>query len=215
MKLKAATGLVATLLFLGPAVAKNKAPAPCIVYFAVVENDEVTVHLSVVGLNKPQSSWYEKHGNRDKFAGICYVAKASAAPTDAPLYAVVWGEHSASAPYTWTSQATEQVSGDVGGTVTDENGNTSTVTGTATTSVPVTKTDSGVANYHTADGWLASWDPRAKDGKGDFKPIAPLHSHTPTWWPGVAALSSASTSLLKDAMEQIREREKQRLVRVN
>lgn len=185
-------------------MAKNKERAPCVVYFAVVENDEVTVHLSMVGLNKAQSSWYEKHGDRDKFAGICYVAKASDAPAHALLYAVVWGEHSLSQPYTWTSESTRQVTG----TVTDDNGNR----GTVTMDVPVTRTDSGTVNYRTADGWLAVWDQKAKEGKGDFVPVAPLHSHTATWWPGVAALQSGSSSLLKDAMEQIREREKDRLV---
>ena len=92
MKLKTVAGLAAALLVSGVAAAKNKAPA-CVVYFAVVENDEATVHLSMVGFNKSQGSWYEKHGNRDKHAGICYVAKASDGPADAPLYAVVWGEH--------------------------------------------------------------------------------------------------------------------------
>jgi hypothetical protein len=103
-----------------------------------------TLHLSC-GPNKPQRSWYEKHGDRDKFAGICYVAKVSDAPADAPLYAVVWGEPLASRPYTCTYQTPEQVSGNVSGTVRDENGNTSTVEGTTTTSVPVQHTESGVS----------------------------------------------------------------------
>ncbi len=187
MKLKAMAGLAATFLLSGPAVAKQKEPAPCVVYFAVVENDEVTVRLSMVGLNKPQGSWYEKHGDRDKFAGICYVAKASDAPADAPLYAVVWGEHLMSRPYTFTYQTQEQVSG-----------------GEGTVSVP--HTNSGVSRYYVADGWLAVWDQKANEGKGTFVPIAPLHNHNRT------KFTSASTSLLKDAMEQIREREKQRLV---
>lgn len=167
MKIKAMAVLVPILVFSGLAMAKKKAPAPCVVYFAVVENDQTTVHLSMVGLNKAQSSWYEKHGNRDKYAGVCYVAKASDAPADAPLYAIVWGEHSVSEPYTWTSQTTEQVRG----TATDENGNRSTVT----MDVPVTKTDSGVVNYRTADGWLAVWDQKANNGKGNF---IPKHRYT-------------------------------------
>jgi len=204
MKLKTLIVMAATLLVVSTVLAKKE--PQCVVYFAVVENDETTVHLSMAGLNNAQKSWYEKHGNRDKYAGICYIAKASEAPASAPLYAVVWGEHSVSSPYTWTSQSTEQVTG----TVTDQNGNQSDVT----MNVPVTKTESGVANYRTADGWLAVWQPKARDGKGDFIPVAPLHSHTPTWWPGLAALSSASTSLLKDAMEQIGQREKERLIAV-
>jgi len=206
MKLKAMAGLAATLLLSGPSLAKKKEPAPCVVYFAVVENDEVTVRLSMVGLNKPQSSWYEKHGDQDKFAGICYVAKASDAPADAPLYAVVWGEHLASRPYTYTYQTQEQVSGNVSGTVTDRSGNTSTVEGTTTTNVPVQHTSSGVSRYYVADGWLAVWDQKTNEGKGTFVPIAPLHNHNRT------KFTSASTSLLRDAMEQIKEREKQRLV---
>jgi hypothetical protein len=206
MRIKITTAVAATLLLSSPLVAKKKEPAPCAVYFSVVETDELAVRLSMVGLNKPQHSWYEKHGDRDKFAGICYVAKASDAPADAPLYAVVWGEHLVSQPYTYTYQTQETVSGNVSGTVTDQSGNTSTVQGTTTTSVPVQHTSSGVSRYYVADGWLAVWDQKANEGKGLFVPIAPLHNHNRT------KFTSASTSLLKDAMEQIEERERSRLI---
>jgi hypothetical protein len=116
--------LAATLLVSGVATGKNKEPAPCVVYFAVVENDEVTVRLSMAGLNKPQRSWYDKHGDRDRFAGICYAPKVSDVPADAPLYAIVWGEHLVSEPYTWTSESTREVTG----TATDDSGNIGTVT---------------------------------------------------------------------------------------
>jgi len=206
MKPKLLTTLVAAALLASPAAAKHKEPASCAVYFSAVEKDEITVGLSMAGLNKPQSSWYEKHGDRDKLAGICY-AKVADAPAGAPLYLIVWGEHLASRPYTYTYQTTETVSGNVSGTVTDTEGNTSQVYGTTTTDVPVQHNVSGVSTFYVADGWLAVWDQAVKDGKGDFVPIAPLHNHNLT------KFTSASTSLLKDAMEQIQEREKERLVR--
>lgn len=215
MRYNAILGLAVALTVSAPALAKKKQPAPCVVYFAIAENDEVTVHLSMEGLNKSQSHWYEKHGDRDKYAGICYVPKVSEAPAAAPLYAVVWGEHRVSQPYVWTS--TQQTNGTVEGTATDQNGNPSTVQGTTTSSVPVT--ESGVDSYHVADGWLAIWDSTADSpsgkGKGNFVPVGPLHNHNGNYpWIRMTVgteLSSASTSLLKDALEQIREREKQRL----
>jgi hypothetical protein len=176
-------------------------PTSCAVYFVVVERDQMTVSLSLEGLNKPQRRWYEKHGNRGKFAGICY-RKVSDAPPDAPLYAIVWGEHLASQPYTWTSTSTEQASGTV--TLTDEYGGPAG-TGRVTMDVPVRRTHSGVESYYLADGWLAVWDSNAAGpggkGKGNFIPIGALHNHNRTDW------TSASTSLLKDALNQIRERE--------
>jgi hypothetical protein len=111
MKLRVMAGLAVALFLSGPVVAKEKEPAPCKVYFTVVENDEVTVHLAIPALNKPQSSWYEKYGDREEFAGICYVAKASDAPADAPGYAIVWGEHLASKPYTYSYQTQGRLTG--------------------------------------------------------------------------------------------------------
>lgn len=202
MKFKVVAGLAAMLLLTGPALAKKKEAAACSVYFLVVENDEITVQVPITWLNKPQASWYEKHGDRDKFAGICYVSKATDAPADAPLYAVVWGEHLMSRPYTYTYQTTQTVTGNVSGTVTDNQGNTAQVYGTTSTEVPVQHTQSGVSNYYVADGWLAVWDETAKDGKADFVPVAALRNHNLT------KFTSASASLLKDGMEQIQQRER-------
>lgn len=180
--------------------AKTKTPGACKVYFTAVENDEITVGLTMVGLNKPQASWYKKHGDRDKFSGICFVKSVSDAPASVPLYAVVWGEHLASRPYTYHYQTNEQVSG----TVTDSNGDTSTVQ----TNVPVEHTESGESRFYVADGWLATWDRTANAANGAYTPIAPLHNHNTT------KFTSASTSLLKDAMEQIAQREKGQLTSV-
>jgi len=207
MSIKAVTCVLATMLFGGLAAAKPKSPAPCVVYFSVAEHDEVTVGITMNWLNKPQSSWYGKHGDRDKLAGICYVAKSSDAPVGAPLYAVIWGEHLQSRPYTYTYQTTETQSGTVNGTVTDDEGNTAQVYGTTTTDVPIQHTVSGESSYYLADGWLAVWDGTAGGGKGDFVPVAPLHNHNMT------KFTSASTSLLKDAMEQIRNRESEHLTK--
>jgi PDZ domain-containing protein/PEGA domain-containing protein len=198
-------GCLATLLLAVGKIEANEQPAPCVVYFSVLENDEVTVHRSVLKMNEPQSSWYEKYGNRNKYAGICYVENGAQAPADEPLYAIVWGEHLVSEPYTYSYEATARVNGDVNATITDQNGNTSTVSGTTSTSVPVNHSNSGTKEYDVADGWLAVWNPQTSEGKGSFVPIAALHNHNRT------DLTSASTSLLKDAMEQISQREKERL----
>lgn len=205
------TGVIAaaTLLLASLAVAKPKPAGPCVVYFAAAEHDEITVGLTMQGLNKPQNSWYRKHGDRDKLAGICYVARVSDAPAGAPLYVVIWGEHLMSRPYTYTYHTTETVTGSVNGTVTDNQGNTADVSGTTTTDVPVEHRSSGVSRFYVADGWLAVWDASADGpggkGKGNFVPIAPLHNHNLT------KFTSASTSLLKDAMDQISQRESEKL----
>lgn len=198
---RATTAVLAIIILSLTAAAKSKSPASCVVYFSVAEHDEITVGMTMKWLNKPQSSWYGKHGDRDKFAGICYVAKVADAPSGAPLYLIVWGEHLESRPYTYTYQTTETQTGTVSGTVTDNEGNTSNVYGTTTQDVPVQHTVSGQSRYYVADGWLAAWDHSAVNGKGDFVPVSPLHNHN------ITKFTSASTSLLKDAMEQIRDRE--------
>lgn len=194
-------GFTIAVLFGVPTLAKDKGPAPCKVYFTTTEHDEITVGVDISWLNKPQSSWYKKHGDRDNLAGICYVPKVSDAPTDAPVYLIVWGEHLAGRPYTYTYQTTETVNGTANGTVTDNEGNTANISATTTTEVPVQHTRSGVNQFYVADGWLAVWDDKANSGKGDFVPIGALANHN------ITKFTSASASLLKDAMEQIRERE--------
>lgn len=200
-----AIGRLAALLLVVGKIEANEQPTPCIVYFSVVENDEVSVHLSVLGMNKPQISWYKKHGDRDKYAAICYVEDGARAPAEAPLYAIVWGEHLASEPYVYSYQTAVRGDGDLNATVMDQNGNTSIVSGTNSTGASVSRTSSGTKKDYVADGWLAVWNPKTNEGKGSFAPIAPLQNHNNT------DLSSASTSLLKEAMEQIRQREKERL----
>jgi PDZ domain/PEGA domain len=198
-------GCLATLLLAVGKIGASEQPAPCVVYFSVLENDEVKVYRSVLKMNEPQSSWYEKYGNRDKYAGICYVENGAHAPADEPLYAIVWGEHLVSEPYTYSYEATARVNGDVNSTLADQIGNTSTVSGTTSASVPVNQSNSGTKESYVVDGWLAVWNPQTSEGKGSFVPIAPLHNHNRT------DLTSASTSLLKEAMEQISQREKERL----
>ena len=204
MNLKAIGRLAGLLLVVGK-IEANQQLTPCIVYFSVVENDEVSVRHSVLGMNKPQTSWYKMHGDRDKYAGICYVEDGARAPAEAPLYAIVWGEHLVSEPYVYSYQTAVRVDGDVNATATDQNGNTSAVSGTNSTGAPVSHRSSGTKKYYVADGWLAVWNSKTKEGKGSFVPIGPLQNHNHT------DLSSASTSLLKEAMEQIRQREKERL----
>lgn len=217
MKMPGVTVAIATLVLSVPAIAKPKTPAPCTVYFAVAEHDEITVGLTMNGVNKAQNSWYAKHGDRDKSAGICYVAKVTDAPISAPLYLVIWGEHEVDRPYTFTDETTETETGTVSGTATDNEGNTTQIEGTTTTEVPIEETHSGVRQSYVADGWLAVWNATANGpvgkGKGNFVPVAPLHSHAGALSylaPVVAdarSRSTASVSLLKDAMDQIRQRE--------
>jgi PDZ domain/PEGA domain len=192
-----------TLLLVVDKIDANGQPAPCGVYFVVLENDEASVHRSILKMNEPQSRWYERYGNRDKYAGICYVENGARAPADEPLYAIVWGKHLASEQYTYSVEATAAAGGDVNGTTTDQNGKTSTVSGT--TSVPIAPSSSETKKQYVTDGWLAVWNMPTSESKGRFVPIAPLHSHSRV------DLASAPTSLLKDAVEQISRREKERL----
>jgi hypothetical protein len=198
-------GCLLTLLLVVGKIEANEQPAPCAVYFSVLENDQVPVHLSILKMNKSQSRWYEKYGNRDKYAGICYVENGERAPADEPLYAIVWGEHLASEPYTFSYDTTAPANGDVNRTITDQNGSTSTVSGTTGTSAPVRHSSSETTKHYLADGWLAVWNLQTNGSKGSFVAIAPLHNRNRT------DLTSASTSLLKDAMEQISQIEKERL----
>lgn len=198
-------GCLATLLLAIGKIEANEQPAPCAVYFSVLENDEVAVHHSVLKMNEPQRSWYEKNGNQDKYAGICYVENSAQAPADEPLYAIVWGQHLAGEPYAFSYQPTARANGEANAITTDQNGDTSTVSGTNGASVPVNHSNSGKKVSYVVDGWLAVWNPQTSEGKGSFVPIVPLHNHNRT------DLTSASTSLLRDAMEQISQREKERL----
>ncbi len=198
MNPKAIGRLVALLLVFGKSAA-NAGPPPCSVYFTVIENDEVTLHLPVFAMNKPQSIWYEKYGNRDQYSGICYVENASRAPAGAPLYAIVWGVHLADEPYVYSSELTGR--GDGQGT--SQNTDTSTVSGTGA-NVPVSH-ESSRAKHYVVDGWLAIFDAGTNRGKGAFVAIGPL----PTDNHSVVAL--ASTSLMTDSMEQISQHETGRL----
>jgi len=201
MNPKAIGRLVALLLISGKADA-NAQPAPCSVYFTVVENDEVTLHLPIFEMNKPQNIWYENYGNRDQYSGICYVENASRAPAGAPLYAIVWGVHLANAPYLYSSQLTEPPDGH--STMTSQNANTSTVS-SAGANVPVSHATSGAKQSYMVDGWLTVWDSKTNQGKGTFVPVGPLRTGSHS----VVALTS--TLLMNDAMEQISQREKGRL----
>jgi hypothetical protein len=51
--------------------------APCIVYFAVAENDEITVHLSIVALNDRRSTF-----SPSRFTIVCTTRPASPALID-------------------------------------------------------------------------------------------------------------------------------------
>jgi hypothetical protein len=185
---------LATLLLAAGKIQANEQSGACAVYFSVLQNDEPSGQRSTSKMNQPQSSWYEKYGNRDKYAGICYVENGASVPAEVPLYAILWGEHSASEPYAYSYQATAPARGDASA-IAGQKGSTSSVAHTTSDSSAETKHD-------VADGWLAAWTIQTGDGKGSFVPIGPLHSRRH---------SDASTALLEDAMEQIAKREKERL----
>lgn len=181
---------------------------PCKAYFTVLERDEVTVGLPMLGLNEPQLSWYKKHGNSGKFAGICYwdltgdkksqlslaefMSKEKSGALQAPngpFYVITWGESLVAKPYVGSYQTEEQRQI----TVTDDSGNTSS--GTVTT--PVTHTYSGTKRYYVADGILQRWEEKTQD----LIPVLPIHNHNRT------VFTSASTSLLKSGLEAIKKAE--------
>lgn len=157
----------------GVALAKPKTKAPCKVFFVVLEQDEATVNLKMVGLNKKQSDWYRKDGNQKEFAGVCVVhANASGDQIalesiseeyingtvgNSPLYMIAWEEHKVFVP--------------------DKNG----------------------GHYaYSSNGTLSKWqsDNTKPDGR-IFVPVGPVHNTNRT------ILSSYSVSLLKDAIKEI------------
>lgn len=140
--------IYAFLGFLGTAVAADK--APCKIFFLTVEQDEATVNLKMVGLNKKQHDWYQKEGDRNEFGGACSVnGDSSGEPVplesisedyinrvvgDAPLYEISWEEHKVFVP--------------------DKNG----------------------GHYaFSSNGTLSRWDKAKPDG-GTFVPVGPIHN---------------------------------------
>jgi hypothetical protein len=203
MNWKAIGRLVALLLVFGTAAANAAPPPTCSVYFTVIENDEVTLHLPVYELNKPQSIWYENYGNRGPYSGICYVENASRAPAGAPLYALIWGVHLADEAYLYRPELTGR--GDGRGTTTFANASTSAVSGSDGAKGTVTQASAGAKKYYVVDGWLTLFDAKGNEGRGTFVLVGalPTDSHS--------AVALASTSLMTHAMEQISEHEIGRL----
>lgn len=193
---------MATVLLTAAKIAANGQPASCVVYFSVLENDRAPVQRSTLKMNEAQSSWYERYGNREKYEGICYVESGARAPADDPLYVMVWGEHLASEPYTYSYEATAAARGDGSGITTDQNGST------IRASAPLAQSSAQAKKQYVADGWLAVWNIPTSESQGRFVAIAPLRVHKR----GDATV--ASTELLKDAMEQIGQREKARLAAI-
>ena len=132
------------------AAAVSKDKAPCKVYFVAVEQDEATVNLKMVGLNKPQNDWYRKNGNQKEFAGVCLVnanEKGERVPFDSAseeymsrivgdssLYVISWEEHRVLVP------------------------------------------DGQGGHYaFSANGILSQWDD-AKPNGGNLVPVGPVHS---------------------------------------
>lgn len=140
---------VALLLFgfAEMAVTKPVEKAPCKAFFMVIEQDEMTVNLRMVGLNKQQNDWYQKEGDLKEFAGVCLVnasASGERVPLESisedhinrivgasPLYEITWEEHRVFVP--------------------DNNG------------------------AFSSNGTLSRWDDTKPDG-GTFVPVGPVHN---------------------------------------
>jgi hypothetical protein len=134
----------------GVAGAGSKDKAPCKAFFVAVEQDEVTVNLKMVGLNRPQNDWYTKNGNQKEFAGVCLVNASksgervplessseeliSNAVGDFPLYLISWEEHRVFVP-----------------------------------------DDQGGHNAFSSNGTLSRWDNSKPNGQ-NFVPIGPVHN---------------------------------------
>ena len=146
-----ALAICAGILFVPPvSFAKNNPQQECKVYFTIVEHDEETSNLNMVGLNHSQQEWFEK--NREKEApGICLVngdatgMRVTLESSDEkyaeqivgtkPFYSIAWEEHQIYVP--------------VG--------------------------NSGHYAY-IATGILSIWTPSANKGDGDFVTLSPVHS---------------------------------------
>jgi hypothetical protein len=130
--------------------ASPKDKAPCKAFFIAVEQDEITVNLKMVGLNKKQSDWYKKNGNQKEFTGICLANindSGERVPLEsgseeynsrivgsAPLYLIAWEEH------------------------------------------PVFVPDKEGGHYsYSANGTLSRWDGTKPNG-GNLVPVGPVHS---------------------------------------
>jgi hypothetical protein len=155
--------------------AKDKTEKNCKVYFMVVEHDELTSNLNMVGLNQPQREWFEKHGAKDA-PGLCLVngnaagSRVTVETADenyiesivgtSPLYSIAWEEHRVFVP--------------------DNNGG---------------------HNAFQASGILSIWTATADGGKGDFVPISPVHDTNRT----IFTSSSASLlkSALKELGKRV------------
>jgi hypothetical protein len=134
----------------GVALTGSEGAPPCKVFFVAVEQDELTVQLRMVGLNKKQGDWYKQNGSHKEFSGIC-LANANESgervPLEAgseeylsrtvgnsPLYLIAWEEHKVFVP-----------------------------------------DDQGGHYAFSANGTLSKWDNTKSDG-GRFVPVGPVHN---------------------------------------
>jgi len=100
---------VAFLLLMLAELAVAKPKAQCKAFFMVLEQDEITVNLKMLGLNERQNGWYKKDGDQGEFAEVC-LARANGSGGrvplesvseehirsivgDSPLYLIAWEEH--------------------------------------------------------------------------------------------------------------------------
>ena len=152
MKTFAATALCFGSI--GMAIAEPKAKEPCRVFFMIIEQDDTTVNLKMVGLNKPQHDWYKKGGNQKEYAGVCLVNATESGQQvpfetaseefinrivgPSPLYLIAWEQHRVFVP--------------------DNNGG---------------------HHAYSSNGTLSRWDKTKPEGR-NFVPVGPLHNRNRT-----------------------------------
>jgi hypothetical protein len=88
--------------------ARSNPQQDCRIYFTVIERDEETSNLSMVGLNRHQQEWYEKHGAKEA-PGLCLLngnatdTRVTLENSDEkyvesmvgtkPFYSIAWEQH--------------------------------------------------------------------------------------------------------------------------
>ena len=147
---------LALALLAVPAAAKKRDPVvPCQTQFTVVQQDILKNVRQ--GLSKEQMKWFDKK-LQEKYPDVCYVAPS--ADVRLVFYIIITPDvyHG-----TRVETNTETHDSPVSGTVTDENGNTSDINGTAKTT-----TTSSTAVPYTVHYGIYTLTVQTNDGPGKW-----------------------------------------------
>jgi hypothetical protein len=186
-------GVILAFLTLAPfAVAKPKEKAPCTAYFLVEEIDQSTMGKPVDALTSYQESWYKKHGDTGKYAGLCYLQSLNP-PLPPRVYFVTWEEHLVSRDYQYTTTQSQTTNVPVNGEIQDQNGNqVGTYTGTQAEVTTTSTPHSGTVLFYMATGLVS-----LMNSDGTWTTIGKAES---TNW---SRFTATDTSLLKNALDRI------------